>query len=442
MKAAPGKKANRIAIFAATNQSVWESCKIISGNLAKAYQRQFKDAVRFFPYNLTMIRETQRFSGTPILDVAEQLHAFAPSKVIFMDYQPAPYLMLAALRWKYGKDPLPGLNIHVYGDFPIHLHEWKLSLPYISKQKLRFICASPKQARFISGLLAPGSEVPTVSPFPVDPNEYFFDPKDRAEFRKKHGIPTDAPVLCYSGRISLQKNVIALLNTFAETQTKSKKPAWFLIAGNFDPLASPYFGIQALHQSYFEMFEAALAKLPKSIRARVIVLGNLGKKDLRQLYSASDVLGSLSLHQDEDYGMSPAEALCTGATTVLTDWAGYGGFGKLSACSLSPVILNKTGQWIQKGLFEKALLERLNEGFDEKRRLDRARLAVEFLGIETVSKGLAKTLLTDEPKFMGFDWKFDCLKQSFDSGSPFPAGPKANSFYSNIYGNYYEKSFQ
>ena len=50
----------------------------------------------------------------------------------------------------------------------------------------------------------------------------------------------------------------------------------------------------------------------------------------------------MSTHNDEDYGMSPAEAICTGLPSILTDWAGYSSFkiGDTNGCTLVPTKIN------------------------------------------------------------------------------------------------------
>lgn len=73
---------------------------------------------------------------------------------------------------------------------------------------------------------------------------------------------------------------------------------------------------------FFGKARGLFQELPTSIQKRIFFKGSVPHKDLNLFYNAADLFVSLSLHHDEDFGMSVAEAMATGLPCVLTDWGG------------------------------------------------------------------------------------------------------------------------
>ena len=46
-------------------------------------------------------------------------------------------------------------------------------------------------------------------------------------------------------------------------------------------------------------------------------MGHLDPSELAHLYNGADAFASMSVHHDEDFGMSPVEALCCGTRQFL-----------------------------------------------------------------------------------------------------------------------------
>jgi glycosyltransferase involved in cell wall biosynthesis len=130
-------------------------------------------------------------------------------------------------------------------------------------------------------------------------------------------------VFTYTGRLSMQKNVIELASMMNELRKTFQYNFKLLIAGPFDDLGIPYIGQYSQEGAYCTRW---LKQIPKY--DFVHYLGNLNATELNQLYSASDCFISLSTHNDEDFGMSPCEAGATGLPLILTNWGGYSSFKK------------------------------------------------------------------------------------------------------------------
>src|SRR5690606_17477950 len=84
--------------------------------------------------------------------------------------------------------------------------------------------------------------------------------------------------------------------------------------------------------------------------------GSLPNKELKGVYQGADYLVNLSVHNDEDYGMSVAEAQCSGLPGIITDWGGLAGFhhdGLPEATNFIPVrIGNRTKQINKKSVLD------------------------------------------------------------------------------------------
>ena len=71
----------------------------------------------------------------------------------------------------------------------------------------------------------------------------------------------------------------------------------------------PFFGSYPPKEFNRYQFLNELESYEGPIRERIHFLENLTANELTSYYQACDVFTSISLHNDEDFGMSPAEAL-------------------------------------------------------------------------------------------------------------------------------------
>lgn len=99
------------------------------------------------------------------------------------------------------------------------------------------------------------------------------------------------------------------------------------LAGPWDNILLPYHGTRGLPGSYFTQFKSSL--IDKGL-TNVRFLGDLDEEELLGVYHASDLFVSFSTFNDDDYGMSIAEALMCGLPALLTQWGGLPTFKKYS----------------------------------------------------------------------------------------------------------------
>lgn len=125
--------------------------------------------------------------------------------------------------------------------------------------------------------------------------------KVRGEMIEKAGIPKDAIILLYAGRISPEKNVGLLLD-FMKILAKDAKDYRLLVAG-----AGPK----------TDWLERETAKY---IPNKIIQLGHLEKETLANYYANCDIF--VHPNPKEPFGIAPLEAMASGVPTVVPNAGG------------------------------------------------------------------------------------------------------------------------
>lgn len=118
----------------------------------------------------------------------------------------------------------------------------------------------------------------------------------RAAFRAAHGIPADAPLLLFVGRLHPVKRPRETIEVFCRA---APPHSHLVLAGGAAGLAP----------------ETLLAGLPAACAARVHFVGPLATGDLHHAYLAAD--GFISLSWQENFGYAVAEAAAYGLPLIL-----------------------------------------------------------------------------------------------------------------------------
>jgi glycosyltransferase involved in cell wall biosynthesis len=433
----------RVALVTSGEIPSWVSCRAIQANLHTAYENAFgPEVVREFHYKNGMERGA---SVEQLWRLACDIRAAAPDRIVFIDYLPHPSSLLRALAEVYAPNPLPSLYFHVYGDFLLRAGSWLQLDEVLKRTKVKWVCASPRQARLVSRILSDASTV-AVYPFPVDSSQFFYSEGVRRAERARLGIADDETVFIYTGRISHQKRVLDLIKHWSDCSANGLTRARLLIAGPPDDLGSPYFGVSEKLGEGFQNFQAALAAVAPEIRSRISYLGDVAQSELPRVYNAADCFVSLSLHHDEDFGMSVAESLCCGTRAVLTDWGGFSGFvvDELGVCRLVRLKPDSAGQLdIDFAEFRRQIFAAQGVAPAEERR-NRAKRYIEKLGLETLAPALLQIHREPAARFAGFTETMSAVAKRMtlllDSRSfaPFPEGMTRGTFYDSVYSAYYD----
>lgn len=155
---------------------------------------------------------------------------------------------------------------------------------------------------------------------PFIPDEalfYMSDSGTRCEAKQRMGFNVHEKILFYAGRLTLEKNLHTLLRIFSVV-VKVVPEARLLLAGDVEDLPFSEFGVSAtdMRRMLFRLTD----KL--NIRSKVQFLGHQTPKQLRELYMIADLAVNVTLHHDENFGLSQVEAMACGTPVVGTNWGG------------------------------------------------------------------------------------------------------------------------
>lgn len=126
--------------------------------------------------------------------------------------------------------------------------------------------------------------------------------KARRELTERAGIPNDAVILLYSGRISPEKNIELLLE-FMRILGKDPNRDFRLVVAGAGPKA-----------------EWLKKRTEKLIPNKIIQLGHIDKETLADYYANADVF--VHPNPREPYGIAPLEAMASGLPAVVPNSGG------------------------------------------------------------------------------------------------------------------------
>jgi glycosyltransferase involved in cell wall biosynthesis len=183
----------------------------------------------------------------------------------------------------------------------------------------------------------------------------------RGSFRKQVGIPSDARVVLYLGRLEAKKSPELLVAAFARWRKKSESntPSFLAIAG------------PEHERGYVDRLNSLASSL--GIREELTFTGPLYDEAKWSAYRDADVFVLPS--QNENFGNSAAEAVACGTPVIVTE-----------RCGIAPYIAQRTGLVVAHD--EEAIARALAEILDRPERAARFRSACPTA---------AKELSWDEP---------------------------------------------
>lgn len=383
----------KIALVYSFEDSSWFSCTIIVRNLIKAYELEFGEKniihVNYSRDRAVSIEDLKKIEDKEIL------------KIIFIDHKPTPIDFLIQFK-KLNENSFNEKEyiIHVFGDYPLYLVEWRSVNEYLEGLAVKYICASKKQKKFIEKFVKQDSIV-FVSPFPVEADDFYRNEKEGDLVRNKLKIKNELLFL-YTGRLSYQKRIVDLIEQFGIALKSKNIPidSKLVLVGNIDQLGIFYLGYEKLTGEYFREISKAITTLGK-FSDQVIYIGEVSNKELLGYYNAADLYISLSTYHDEDYGMSVAEALSCGTPSIITNWAGYQSFqieDRKEYCELVPVQLSKNLPEIDFDSLQEHM-----KNF-EPNRIERNQMSKDYhscLSVGDCAKNLGKIVKASSMKYEG-----------------------------------------
>lgn len=404
----------KFALVYSMKKSSWKSCQFITANLENTYRYAFSnETFRTFDLNTEM-------TEYEIYSLAKDIINYNPTHLIFIDHRPHPELLIEYLSrlLVLGRANRFEVVFHIFGDFTLYAKKWLSVEKSLKNFKVKWVAASERQKKLVSKFLTTDC---FKCPFPVDGNEFSYSSKKRKLVRKKLGFENSEVVFLYTGRMSLQKQVLSLIKDFSIFLKKFNLQATLLLAGEFDDLGNPFTGIYYENGEFFQEYLKLLGKIGESEKKKIIYLGNLSSTELNDIYQASDCFVSLSVHNDEDFGMSPAEAICTGLPAILSDWAGYASFVEKinNESTLIPIEMREAKLAYDSILLVKKLF--LYSTKIEKIRSLRERIAEvnkSNFEIRHCKKTIRDIIFYKSEPFNGFTKRMHQLKEAFESDRP------------------------
>ncbi len=201
-----------------------------------------------------------------------------------------------------GNYTLPNFDYHI-ANSPYTAEEFYRSFDR-SSNKRRSDWFFNKCWQFFNAPRVPVKERIAVCPRGVNAEQFSPDRKNekvRQQMIESTGIPQDAVILLYAGRISPEKNV-GLLAEFMKILAKDEKDYRLLIAG-----AGP-------------KAEWLKKETAQNIPNKIIQLGHLDKETLADYYANCDIF--VHPNPKEPFGIAPLEAMASGVPTVVPNAGG------------------------------------------------------------------------------------------------------------------------
>lgn len=374
----------KVCIVYSFKPSAWVSCQKIVTNLLKAYELNRSDV------DLTLVDFSNRITDYDFVTSGTKIVKAKPDIVVFLDHQPHPVYFLSWVAREFKEiNHTASYVFHLYGDFTLTFKEWVNLEPLIEKMNVLWYAASERQRAMLSEFI-PADQI-HVCPFPVDPSEFRWSGKRDEAFRAQQGWKKDETVFLFTGRLSRQKRIHLLVETFAEWRKETKANARLVLVGDPDNLGEPWLGKGEYDSEYFHLLTELMEELSPEEQAGITFYGFRPNKELPAFYQAADCLVNISVHNDEDYGMTCAEAQACGLPMILTDWAGFQGFkrpGLEDEVQFVPVRLSPKGKLISlKGL--KAALTAMHERHASFDREKIARVSLEWTSVKAVGEIVA-----------------------------------------------------
>lgn len=134
---------------------------------------------------------------------------------------------------------------------------------------------------------------------------------ERVEARRRFGVPEDAVVALFVGRLShhAKAHPFPLYQGLAQAARATGRPVWLLMAG------------WTAHEAVRAAFEDGARRLAPGVR--VALIDGTEPVNRRAVWQAADLFVSLADSVQETFGLSVVEAMASGLPVVASDWDGY-----------------------------------------------------------------------------------------------------------------------
>jgi glycosyltransferase involved in cell wall biosynthesis len=362
-----------------------------------------------------------------------ELRKFKPDGIALISHSSHPFFALNVLSDQIDLRGVPIL-VHCYGDFPMQFQWMRNANRKWRGLDIRFVVASRASLELHTRILNHKKAL-SICPFPVDETVFHWGPaSNSASFQ-----------LVYTGRLSIQKNVVELVRAVSDWSRQREILTCLKLVGDFDLTAAHFFS-KSLAPSLYP--SAVLAEGQGNPFLTVEWQPTVPKSELPSLYQHSDAFISLSMHHDEDFGMSPAEALCTGLPCILSSWGGFHDFYQMAQAQGEPLValwpLRTDVGGVYLDLHDGFLA--LDKIFQLKSRSSEERKSSSFkfinsFSVAAVANRIEEILQMESEPFEGFDLKTGEKIFSFHHHIRADKFSFRDPFYRDLYQGYFGEKF-
>lgn len=307
----------KIAVLKSSENSFWPSIAAAIDGFEQSYRNlagQSGNNFRFFSYEMC------EDEAVDLPSLVSQVELWNPDKIVLLDHRPNPLQILAAFKGGEQSSRFQ-FYVHIFGDFAVYPQAFHQFGPAINDLKICWL--APSQALQKSLLFFLEDNVSTqICPYPVDAQKFYFTEILRHTYRQNLGLSPQDFLLTYVGRLTLQKNIHLLLESFA-IAAEEFPHLKLLLVGDFDDKGAPFHGIEPRRGYYYQYLHRQIIAFEKKFPNRLFLKNTQAAKNVHGLLNASDSFISLSTYHDEEFGMAPLESLMCGTPCILTDWGGY-----------------------------------------------------------------------------------------------------------------------